>query len=45
MWIALAAFVVGGIVVFLGGRKSLEDRAAMAKATRGVKIEAPKTTP
>ena len=45
MVIALMAFLAGGIVVFLGGRKSLEDRAAMAKAKRGVKIEAPKTTP
>jgi hypothetical protein len=45
MWLSLVAFVGGGVIVFWGGLKSLDNRAAAVKATKGVIVEVPKISP
>jgi hypothetical protein len=45
MWLALIAFVGGGVIVFWGGLKSLDERAAIVRTTKAATVDVPKITP
>ncbi len=45
MWLALIAFVGGGVTVFWGGLKSLDERAAIVRATKAATLQVPKIEP
>jgi len=44
MWLALIAFVTGGLVVFEGGRRALNNRVVVIQGTKTTTVEVPPAT-